>query len=268
MTQLSAPISPLPLPMIELRGVAIHALTEAQAVEHILDQLDAGAGGFVVTPNLDHLRRYGRDPAFRSLYEGASLVLADGMPVIWASRLQRTPLPERVPGSSVISTLSAGAARRSKSIFLLGGDEGTAEEAAGVLQARNPGLKVAGTYFPPMGFENDPEQMQRLVEALQLARPDVVFVALGSPKQERLIAQIHGVLSQAWWLGIGISFSFLCGRVKRAPGWMQKLGLEWVHRLAQEPKRLFRRYLIEGVPFALILLIGSAWCGLTRKRDR
>jgi N-acetylglucosaminyldiphosphoundecaprenol N-acetyl-beta-D-mannosaminyltransferase len=251
------------LPSIDLHGVKLHAVTEKHCLEHILDELDAGRGGVVVTPNLDHLRRCVRDLHFGALVAEADLVVADGMPLVWASRLQRTPLPERVAGSNLISTLSAAAAGRGKTVFLLGGAEGTAQGAAEILTRRNPDLKVVGTYCPRQGFEKKPRQMAEIVQALHEANPDIVFVALGSPKQEHLIAKLKPTLPNAWWLGVGVSFSFLTGHVKRAPLWMQKSGIEWVHRLMQEPRRLFKRYIVSGVPFAGSLLTRSFFRGLT-----
>src|SRR5688572_26892105 len=161
--------SPLPaasLPAIRLHDVRLHAITEQKAIEHILDELDAGRGGAVVTPNLDHLRRYTRDLSFGALVSEAELVVADGMPLIWASRLQGTPLPQRVAGSDLISSLSAAAAKRGRSVFLLGGMPGTADGAADVLLKANPTLKVAGTYCPPFGFEENAVEMDRIIEIL------------------------------------------------------------------------------------------------------
>lgn len=241
-------------PIVELNGVKLHAVTEAQVISHILSELDSGRGGVVVTPNLDHLRRYLHDLSFGALIAEADLVVADGMPLVWASRLQGTPLPERVPGSTLISSLSSAAGQKGKSIFLLGGDVGTAEGAANALKAKYPHCIVVGTYCPPFGFEKDYVQLSTIIQTLSDAEPDIVYVALGSPKQEKLIAQLRPVLPNAWWIGVGNSFSFLAGHVKRAPVWMQKSGLEWTHRLFQEPRRLFRRYLIVGVPFAASLL--------------
>jgi N-acetylglucosaminyldiphosphoundecaprenol N-acetyl-beta-D-mannosaminyltransferase len=251
---------PADLPAILLSGVRIHAVTEAQAIAHILDELDAGNGGTVVTPNLDHLRRCRTDVAFASIVAEANLVLADGMPVVWASKVQGTRLPQRVAGSDLISTLSAAAATRGRSIFLLGGMPGHAEGAAKILIERSNGtLNVAGTYCPPVGFENDKAEMARITSMLRESRPDIVYVALGSPKQEFLIDRIWRILPRAWWLGVGISFSFLTGDVKRAPKWMRLTGLEWLHRVYQEPKRLFKRYFVDGVPFAARLMINAGW---------
>ncbi|MEX1017848.1 MAG: WecB/TagA/CpsF family glycosyltransferase, partial [Phycisphaeraceae bacterium] len=137
---------------------------------------------------------------------------------------------------------------------------GAAAAAATLLAARFPGLPVVGQYGAPYGFEREPAEMDALRRQLEQTRPAIVFVALGSPKQERLIRELRHDLPGAWWLGVGISFSFVCGQVKRAPRWMQKAGLEWAHRLAQEPRRLGRRYLVEGPPFAASLLWHAGVC--------
>src|SRR5579864_7482133 len=134
---------PKTLPVIELNGVKLHAVTEAQVIDHILAEMDAGRGGVVVTPNLDHLRRYCHDLSFGALVAEADLIVADGMPLVWASRLQGTPLPERVPGSNLISSLTASAGRQARSVFLLGGDPGTAAEAAIALKQKYPASIIA-----------------------------------------------------------------------------------------------------------------------------
>lgn len=252
---------PAALPEVELRGIVVHAVSQAECVRYVLDELDLGRGGWVVTPNLDHLLRTTRDQEFRELYSEATLRVVDGQVLVWALALQRTPVPERVAGSDLISALSEGAAQRKRSIFLLGGNPGTAKKAAEILQARYPGLIVAGTECPPIGFDKDALAMARLSRRIHAARPDIVFVALGSPKQELVIRHLRHDRPEAWWLGVGISFSFLCGEVQRAPRWMQRCGLEWLHRVAQEPGRLFRRYFVDGLPFAARLLLGAAFSG-------
>ena len=250
---------------VRLAGVEFDALTEAECVAHIATQTLDGKGGSVVTPNLDHLYRSRRDPDFKKLVDNAELVVADGMPLVWASRLQGTPLPERVAGSNLVLSLSEAAAIHDLSVFFLGGNPGTAEAAANELSRRYGGLRVAGTCCPDFGFEKNEQEMDRLAQTIAAARPHIVYVALGSPKQEQVIERLQHCAPGSWWLGVGISFSFVCGDVRRAPAWMQRVGLEWFHRLLQEPKRLARRYLIEGIPFAF-WLFGNAT--LTRLSPR
>lgn len=261
----TAPSGVTSLPVIELGGMHLHALTEQQCVAHIISELKQGKGGWVITPNLDHLRRFQRDLDFQELIAQANLLTADGMPLIWFSRLQGTPLPERVAGSSLINTVSRAAGQEGMSVYFLGGDPGTAEEAGAILCRRNPGLRFAGAVCPQIGATLDESMRKSLAAELTAARPDIVFVGLGSPKQERVIAGLRACLPTSWWLGVGISFSFVCDRVHRAPVWMQKLGLEWVHRLWQEPGRLARRYLIDGLPFAAAMFVRCGWRRLTRR---
>ncbi len=239
-------------------GMEIDHVTEHQVVSAIGESLSNGRGGWVITPNLEHLRRFHKEEALQRYFEQADLVLADGMPLVWASRLKGTPLPARVAGSDLIWSVSMEAARRGRSVFVLGGTRQAGWEAARRLQERCPGLRIAGMVYPPHGFESDPQAMDQIVEALEAVKPDIVFVGLGFPKQERVIAFLRERFPQTWFLGIGISIGFVGGQVARAPVWMQRMGLEWLHRLAQEPRRLARRYLLHGLPFAARLLAHGA----------
>lgn len=249
--------APIPPPRIRVFGMPLSIVTEPQVVDHIVRSALGRHGGWVITPNLDHLRLFRKHPTLRPMFEAAELVTADGMPLVWASRLQRTPLPQRVSGSTLIHSLTEAAAREGLSVFFLGGNPSAAERTAEQLRRNNPALNVAGTSCPPPGFDQDPQQVEAIRQQLLAARPDIVFVGLGFPKQERLIEQLRASLPAAWFLGIGISFSFVSGEVKRAPLWMQRTGLEWLHRLIQEPGRLGKRYLVHGFPFAGRLLLAS-----------
>ena len=253
----SAQEHPSPLPEVVLAGTRVHVITQAQCVAHVVMSLACNRGGWIATANLDHMRRLRKSAEFRRVYAGASVVVADGMPLIWAARLQATPLPERVAGSDLIHSLAAGAAAQDRSVFFLGGDPGSADAAAARLAKDHPGLRVAGTHCPPMGFEKDPAQMAELRRTVKESSPDIVFVALGSPKQELLIDEINSSLPQAWWIGVGISFSFVSGAVRRAPPWVRRVGLEWLHRLLQEPRRLAGRYLFHGPPCFLWLMASA-----------
>jgi N-acetylglucosaminyldiphosphoundecaprenol N-acetyl-beta-D-mannosaminyltransferase len=263
----SAAVPPPAPQRVRLMGMPISVVTESQAVRYIIDSLAAGRGGRVITPNLDQLRQYRKHAELRGMYEEAGLVVADGMPLVWASRLQRTPLPQRVAGSSMIFTLSQAAGEAGFSVFLLGGNPGSGEHAAEELRRRNPGLKIAGTCCPPVGFERNEEEMGRIRRQLAESQPDIVYVGLGFPKQERLTEQLRPLLPGAWFLGIGISFSFVAGEVRRAPRWMQRVGLEWMHRMVQEPGRLVKRYLIHGIPFGLRLMLSAIYARFAGKRN-
>ena len=245
------------LPTVSLRDVRLHSVTDDEVIDTVIASLQAGKGGWIITVNLQHLRQCERDAEYRSIVDEADIVVVDGMPLLWAGALQGTPMPQRVAGSDLVSSLTGAAAEHGRSIFLLGGAADSADGAASMLQSRYPELQVAGTCAPEYGFENDPAQIDRIGDMLVAAAPDIIYVALGSPKQERLIRQLRGRLPSAWWIGVGISFSFVAGHVKRAPRWMQRYGLEWMHRLAQEPRRLARRYLVQGLPFGARVLVSS-----------
>ncbi len=244
---------------VRMMGTPIGVVTEAYAVRAILDAAEAGSGHWTITANLDHIRRYHRDPVQRALIDEADLVVADGMPLIWASHLAGEPLPERVSGSSMVWSICEAASVRGQSIFLLGGDPGVAERAAGVFRDRYPGLEIAGTACPPVGFESDQQELGRIEREVDDAAPQIVFVALGFPKQDLLIRMLRGSLPHASFLGVGISLSYATGDVSRAPGWICDLGLEWAYRLSQEPtRRLVRRYIVDGLPFGVRMMISAA----------
>lgn len=252
---------------VRLHGIDIDALTEAETIAGILRRLDEGRGGSVLTANLDHLRQFARRPELRHLLDAADLVVPDGMPLVWASRLQGTPLPERVAGSDLVWSLTAEAALRGRTIFLLGGTPTASDAAERRLRTVYPGARIAGSLCPPFGFDRDPAAIDRISAALAEAAPDIVYVALPFPKQERLIAYLRPELPRAWFLGVGVSLSFIAGDVARAPDWVGRIGLEWAHRLRQEPRRLAKRYLVHGLPFAARLFAGAVGARLRRDTD-
>lgn len=239
---------------VALFGITIDNVTAAEAVEAVRRLLDSGKGQYyVVTPNVDHIVRLDRDPAFRRAYAGASLVLADGMPLVWASRVLGRPIRRRVTGADLLPQVCAMAAAGGRSLFLLGGREGVAELAARNLEARFPGLRIAGAYGPPMGFERDPAEHRRIAERVNRARPDVLAIGLGAPKQELWIAAHRRSLDFGVALCIGAGIDFAAGTLSRAPRWMRETGVEWLWRLMREPRRLWKRYLVEDMAFARIV---------------
>jgi N-acetylglucosaminyldiphosphoundecaprenol N-acetyl-beta-D-mannosaminyltransferase len=252
-------VSPGPVRVTRFMGAPMAVVTEGDAVRAIVDAAVTGSGHWTITANLDHIRRYHRDPAQRALIDDADMVVADGTPLIWASRLAGEPLPERVSGSSMVWSICEAASASGQSIFLLGGDPGVAERAADVFRNAYPGLEIAGTGCPPVGFENNDQELDRIKREVTDAAPRIVFVALGFPKQDLLIRALCGSLPSASFLGVGISLSYATGDLSRPPAWICNLGLEWAYRLRQEPtRRLVRRYIVDGLPFAMQLTIAAA----------
>jgi N-acetylglucosaminyldiphosphoundecaprenol N-acetyl-beta-D-mannosaminyltransferase len=242
---------------VSLMGLPIDAYTPASLVEFLIAESLAGRGGYVMTPNLDNLRslRHSQDLLTRAMR--ADVRVADGMPLIWASRIQGTPLPARVAGSDLIHQLSYAIADAGLSLFLLGGDPGIAERAESALRGHCGHLRIVGAHCPSHGFETDPVEFETIRSALCDAAPDFVYIGLPFAKAIGLAAELRNFLPNTWFLGLGISLSFVCGDVRRAPMWMQRTGLEWLYRLTQEPHRLGRRYLVEGIPFVVVLLLSS-----------
>ena len=244
---------------VKLRGMPIHAVTRAQTAKHLINCSLQNIGGWVVTPNLDILRRYVKSSSYRNLIATSTLNVPDGVPLVWASRVKGQPLTERVNGTDLMVDLCKAAAEAGQSVFFLGGNPGSAEKAAEVLQTRFPGLEIAGCHCPAFGFETDIDTISEIESIISAAQPNFVFVGLGSPKQDVLINMLRLKLPNVWWLGVGISFSFVAGEISRAPDWAKKNGLEWFYRLLSEPRRLFKRYLLQGVPFLASTLVVSGF---------
>ena len=209
-----------------------------------------------------HPRQLHISAELRELASSADLVVADGMPLVWAGALQGSPLPERVAGSSLVISLTAAAAEAGASIFLLGGNPGTAEAAVSALTKLIPAADFAGTLCPPFGFDGDREWLDRIERSIRESGADVVYVAFGFPKQERVIVELRSRMPDAWFVPCGISFSLMAGEVHRAPAFARRLGLELESAVSDScrsrRKRLYRRYLLQGIPFFLELLWSAA----------
>ena len=245
---------------VSLMGLDFDALIEEQTVSAIL-AASQRRGGWVLTPNLEHLRAYQMTDEVQREFDSADLVVPDGMPLLWASRLKNEALPGRVAGSDLIWSLSRAAAQSGASVLFVGGAPGTAQQAAERLQLENPGLLMRGALCPLPGFERSRQRVDETAREAARLRPDIVFLGLPLIKQLVMARQLKRRLPRAWIIGVGVSFSFVSGDIRRAPTWAQHAGLEWVHRLAQEPRRLFRRYVVEGIPFAIHLLLYSTLAG-------
>ncbi|MGH9100604.1 MAG: WecB/TagA/CpsF family glycosyltransferase, partial [Acidimicrobiales bacterium] len=237
-------------------AVTLDALSEQAAVRRIVGRAARGRGGRVANVNVDILRVALDDPLLRQALEECDLVLADGMPIVWAARLQGLPVPERVAASEMIWPTCEEAARQGVGVLLLGGSPGTAAAAAAALDARITGLEI-GHLCPPFGFEQSDREMDLVVRTIAERRPGVVFCGFGAPKQEKLMGVLARRFPAVWFVACGGTFSMVSGDLPPAPRWMRASALEWLHRLRLEPRRLFGRYILKDLPFVPRLFAAS-----------
>jgi len=228
-------------PRVAILGVAIDNLTMDEVLDTVEAQIAEGGFHQIATANVDFLMRSVHDEELQETLCRCDLVLADGMPLVWASRLLGTGLKERVTGVDLVPRLAALSAQRGYRIFLLGANEASSAGTADWMHSNFPGSCVAGRYSPKYEQleEMDHEDILSRIEA---AQPDILLVAFGNPKQEKWLAMHRHRLKVPVCVGVGGSFDFLSGRISRAPMWMQRHGLEWLYRTIQEPSRLAMRY--------------------------
>ena len=239
---------------ITIGHALVHKCSFEKAVHAIIDHARSGAPpAYVITPNAQHIVLLDENPRLRQIYRDADLIVPDGVSLLLAARLIGRKFPERVTGVDLFENLCNLAAQHGLDVFFLGGRPGSADLAASNLKQRFPGLKVQ-TYCPPRGFETDELEMQRIAAIISLARPALLFVGLGAPKQEYWIYDHGRKLGARVCIGIGGSFEMVGGVVDRAPGWAQSIGCEWAYRFWKEPRRMWRRYLIGNLQFAWIVL--------------
>lgn len=239
--------------VLQIGGATIVNLSLDEAVERVIALCEQKSPAYVVTPNVDHIVLLEDHQAFRRSYADADLVLADGMPIVWASYLLNAPLKERVAGSDLAPALCAKVALTGHKIFLFGAAPGVAEKAAENLRECYPGIKVVGAYSPPLGFDTNPEQTEAALAKLNGSGADIIFLAMSTISQEVFMHRHHDKLNQGVMLGIGATIDFIAGEKVRAPLFLRKVGLEWAFRLSQEPRRLLWRYL-RDLKFVPILL--------------
>lgn len=229
----------------------IDAIDFQGALEEIAALVRTGRGGTVFTPNVDHIVMAETNARFREAYRDASLSLVDGTPVLWAARLLRTPLPEKVSGSDLVIPLARLAGAQGWRVYLLGGGPGVAAQAAERLR-NECGTNVVGHDDAVISIDGNADEPQVLAR-IRRARPHLILVALGAPKQELWTQRVRDEIRPAVAVCVGASLDFVAGRVARAPRWMSAAGIEWLYRLAQEPRRLWRRYLVQDPKFLWVV---------------
>ncbi len=225
----------------------VNNLTFAETVEAVGHLIEAGQPAYVVEVNTDVMIKIEEDAELRRITDEADLVLLDGQPLIWVSKIYRRPIKEKVSGSDLALSVCQMAAERGYTLFILGGKEGVADRARANMEAKFPGLQVVGTACPPLGFEKDEKELARLRDTIAQVHPDVVLACFGCPKQEKWIYQNYQHIGAKVCLAAGATVDFLAGNVKRAPKWVSRIGMEWFYRFLKEPRRLFKRYFVDDM---------------------
>ena len=225
----------------------IDNITEQEAIAYIEDCIKTRKIGHVITPNVDQIIRIERNSYFKKICNNAELLLTDGTPLLWIAKLYGRPIKEKICGSDLDSDLCGVSAKKGYSVFLLGAAEGVAVKAAENLKRKYPGLNIAGTYSPPFGFEKDQYEIDKINKILLDSKADLLFVGMGVPKQDIFIYENMYKYQIPMSFSIGATIDFEAGVQKRAPKWINKIGMEWLYRLCSEPKRMFKRYIIDDL---------------------
>ncbi len=239
---------------IKFLNTEVDNLTMDEAIERIEQLILEKKPSYVVTPNVDHIVKLEDDEEFQNVYKEADLILTDGMPLIWISNFKGIKIKEKLSGSDLFPKVCDLASKKGYKVFLLGAAEGVAAKAAENLKDKYDGLNVVGTYSPSYGFEKNKEEIEKIIEMINTVKPDVLAVGLGAPKQEKFLYNYKNRLNVPVSLAIGASIDFEAGNINRAPKWMQSSGLEWFYRLCKEPKRMFKRYIIDDMKIAKLVI--------------
>lgn len=238
---------------IDLLNIKVDNLTMNQAIERIDELILEKKNSYIVTPNIDCIIKVENDAMFKEIYEHADLVLTDGKPLIWISKIKRNPIVEKVSGSDLFPKVCELAAKKQYKIFILGAKEGVAEEAAIRLRRQYSKIQVVDTLSPSFGFEKNIDEIQDIISRVKKANPDILVISLGSPKGEKFLYKYKEQLGVPISMQVGAAVDFIAGNVKRAPKWMSDCGLEWLYRTVQEPRRLAKRYIYDF--FAIIPIL-------------
>ncbi len=230
-----------------LLNTCINNLTMPETIDKIEKMISSKNKSYVVAVNVDVIMKIENDPYLKEIVDNADMVLVDGKPLVWISKIYGRPLKAKISGSDLVPLLCDVAAQKGYSIFIIGGKDGIAEQAQKRLENKLPNIKIVGTYAPPMGFEKDEEELNKINSMISRAKPDLLIACFGCPKQEKWIYENINKYDAKVSICAGATVDFLAGNVKRAPRWMSEYGLEWFYRFLQEPKRMFKRYFVDDV---------------------
>lgn len=231
----------------KLLNTYVDNIEMSETIQEIENKILKKEKSYVVAVNVDVIMKIEQDGYLKKIVDDADLVLTDGKPLIWISKLHGNQIKEKISGSDLVPLLCKKASEKGYRIFLLGGKEGVAEQAAENLKKTYSEIKIAGTYAPPLGFEKNEEELKKINQLISMAQPDLLIACFGCPKQEKWIYENYQNYDAKVSVCAGATIDFLAGNVKRAPRWMSEHGLEWFYRFLQEPKRMFKRYFVDDV---------------------
>lgn len=238
---------------IRMFKITFNNLKISEVLSHIDNSIELERKLFIVTPNVDHIVRLSKDTKFQQAYNKANMVLADGMPVLWASRILGKPLVEKVSGADLVPNLFKKSYEKKYRVFILGSEKGVANSLVNNIRESKDSFPIT-CYSPEFGFEKIEEENIKIINLINDFKPDILLVSLGAPKGEKWIYNYIDNLEVKVVAQVGAAIDFVAGSKRRAPKWMQKSGLEWFYRFIQEPKRLFKRYFVDDSIFLLILI--------------
>jgi len=238
--------------ILELFGLNFNNLSFNEALDKITFLIDLNKKIVIFTANVAHITKINEDPNIRNIYCKADLILNDSQVLYFSSRMLGKPIKVKISGSDLLPALCKVASLKGYHIFFLGGDNNASYYAAEKLKQTYKSVQIVGTLSPPFGFENDTYEVDKIIKEINKVKPQILFIGLGSPKQEVFINKYRDRLNVNLIIGIGASFEFTSNIIKRAPKWIQNFALEWLYRLIKEPKRLWKRYLFSNSLFILL----------------
>ena len=230
-----------------LLNTYINNVTMPETIAAIEQMIETRKKSYVVAVNVDVVMKIENDSHLKKIVDEAEMVLVDGKPLVWISKIHRKPLKAKISGSDLVPLLCEKAKEKGYSIFIIGGRDGIAEKAKCNLERDLPGIKVVGTYAPPLGFEKDEKELDKINTMISDVHPDILITCFGCPKQEKWIYENYRKYDAKVSICAGATVDFLAGNVKRAPRWMSEHGFEWFYRFLQEPNRMFKRYFIDDM---------------------
>lgn len=236
-----------------LLNTYINNLTMSETVEAIEKMIAEERKSYVVAINVDVVMKIESDPYLKEIVDGADMVLVDGKPLVWISKLHGKPLKAKISGSDLVPLLCEVSAQKGYRMFIIGGKDGIAEQAKRRLEEKYPDIQIVGTYAPPVGFEKDKKELNKINDMISEVKPDLLITCFGCPKQEKWIYENINRYDAKVSVCAGATVDFLAGNVKRAPRWMSEHGLEWFYRFLQEPKRMFRRYFVDDIKIIKVI---------------